>query len=67
MLSLIVWTTARRTYPVYDTHCSWNDQGGGVVAEPGEVHGDFHPEVFTNIVQRLGTEECADPAPLQFL
>lgn len=35
------------------------------MAEPGEVHGDFHPEVFTNVVQGLGAEERAYPASLQ--
>lgn len=55
------------THPVYGTHCSWNDQSGGVVAEPGEIHGDLHSEVFTNVVQGLRAEERADPAPLQLL
>lgn len=55
-----------RTYPVYDTYCSWNDQSGGVVAEPGKIHGNLHPEVFTNVVQGLRAEERADPVSLQF-
>lgn len=51
-------------YPIYGTHCSWNNQGGGVMAEPREVHGNLDSEIFTNIVQGLGTKKRADPRPL---
>ena len=35
-----------RAYPEEEADDGGDAQGGGVVAQPGEVHADFHAEVF---------------------